>query len=214
MKEWKVLSKPIKVIFLDIDGVLNTGNWISTQARIDKVKHSYDYQINWCPMAFGLLKAILDQYENVYIVISSTWRRSNSSINKLKGIFIDSGHWHRIIGITPIMHWREDEINHYRKHTQNDITRFCVIDDDIFDLTYFKDKELVKCNFRSGLTPDLADKVLEILHLEDEPEYKKRKKDLKYQLRSIKINFISTVKFKYKIIKHKIYRFFNDKYKK
>ena len=176
MKEFKILDKPVKVIFLDIDGVLNTGNNLHYSWIMDNKKHSYNYAHRWDIRCMWLLKKLLDDNKDVYIVISSTWRifyPDMNVTNKDWGALMENFEMidktDRIIGITPRLQsrQREDEIKHYLKHTKNNIKNFCVIDDDIADLTAFKDKELVKCDYEFGFTSRKYEEALKILNEEE-----------------------------------------------
>ena len=143
----------MKIIFLDIDGVLNSFNtfreiyyeWQLTGIR--RVAIDLDKVL--------LLKEIVDN-TGANIVLSSSWRTfgkmrkgklvtKNQNLHDLIEILNNNGL--EIYDITPKSRSgnREEEI---RKWLENkDIESFIVIDDDSFDLQGFIGHELVKTNF-------------------------------------------------------------------
>jgi hypothetical protein len=82
--------KPIKYIFLDIDGVLWTVQW-SIYCNRNGEQRSMDA---WDPMLSSNLQWVLDQGKkhgvDVRIVVSSTWRLGRT-IEELKALFVESG---------------------------------------------------------------------------------------------------------------------------
>lgn len=140
----------MKVIFLDIDGVLNSAQsanfWYSKTAN--NVKHPIledwsatleEYQTSdFCPISVTNLCEALSLLPEIKIVISSTWRLSKS-VEDLKKIFSP---WpiiaNKIIDKTPCLRLQErgDEIkawlDEHKKHCKVDdqISDFVIIDDD------------------------------------------------------------------------------------
>lgn len=84
-----------KVIFLDIDGVLNT-KWWYTQMDRNTPKDKYGYAFN--PNAVANLKKILDE-TGADIVISSSWK--SFGFSELEEMWQDRGLPGKLIGITP-----------------------------------------------------------------------------------------------------------------
>jgi hypothetical protein len=91
----KNLSKMKKVIFLDIDGVLNTGWWY-TQMDRNTPKDKYGYAFD--PNAVANLKKILDE-SGAEIVISSSWK--SFGLSELEEMWQDRRLPGKLIGITP-----------------------------------------------------------------------------------------------------------------
>ena len=84
-----------KIIFLDIDGVLNT-KWWYTQMDRNTPKDKYGYAFD--PNAVANLKRILDE-TGADIVISSSWK--SFGFSELEEMWQDRGLPGELIGITP-----------------------------------------------------------------------------------------------------------------
>lgn len=159
----------MKIIFLDIDGVLNDQNSIATAedgAGID----------GWKPDAVRQLKRILAE-TGAEIVISSTWRlgirlaakNADDSASELKKGFkrFDLPAW---VGVTPRKlsncH-RGFEIQMYLdKHPE--VNRYVIIDDDSNMLEhqtpFFVKTEFWSDSNDTALTKERADRAIEILN--------------------------------------------------
>lgn len=71
----------MKIIFLDIDGVLNTGRHARDMYYEDISKLRDDYGTTFCPQAVENLRKLVEAGgDRTYIVISSTWRLSGLKI--------------------------------------------------------------------------------------------------------------------------------------
>lgn len=84
-----------KIIFLDIDGVLNT-KWWYTQMDRNTPKDKYGYAFD--PNAVANLKKILDE-TGAEIVISSSWK--SYGLSELEEMWQDRGLPGKLIGVTP-----------------------------------------------------------------------------------------------------------------
>lgn len=144
--------KKVKIIFLDIDGVLSLPP--SKYKTLDE---------GCCKF----LKEIVDQTE-AKIVISSAWRHDRmSKVKKSLSRFIPKD---CIIGQTPDLTFethagRGAEIQKWLDTTslKDEIESIVIIDDDVFDLTEFAGK-IVETETDTGLTMDLAQKAIYILN--------------------------------------------------
>lgn len=124
----------IKIIFLDIDGVLNSSQY---KRKIGSKFDDPRYQID--PFAVKRLNGIIAA-TNAKIVISSTWRLSfiyaANALQKMQDCFMD----YEINDIvdftpqilasdeTPLISFRGDEIKEWLE-TNKDISNFVVLDD-------------------------------------------------------------------------------------
>jgi hypothetical protein len=115
------------IIFLDIDGVLVHLEYNPSARRL---RQDFD------PKCVAVLNRLVKE-TGAKIVISSTWRHLYP-LAKLRDIFEEAGFTGEIIGVTPIIINRGDEIlkwiqdNNYEGH-------YLVIDDDVFDIEPYKD---------------------------------------------------------------------------
>ena len=139
----------MKVIFLDIDGVMITTN--SPIGRFD-------------PVCVKNLKQIMDR-TGAYIVVSSTYR--SLGFVRLKELFAANGITKGLIGVTPVIQYgiRGEEIKQYIEEASLDpsstIDRFVIIDDNdnMGELRPY----LIQTNGKIGLDERIRDKVIEFL---------------------------------------------------
>lgn len=137
-----------KVLFLDIDGVLNNSASLAEGVHIIPEKCLLVRDVCWRTGA--------------KIVISSTWR-SDRSLDELQRIFRLMGLGGLIVDVTP---WhkegpRGDEIAHWLR--DNTKTRqYAIIDDDA-DMLEKQMPYFVKTEFRVGISTFERDKLIDIL---------------------------------------------------
>src|SRR5210317_1410587 len=155
----------MKIIFLDIDGVLNNDRWASVLNHLyggngygGFVKRNLKRRnIKWDYYNVDNLKTLMDK-TGAKIVISSTWRYSHS-INDFKVMFQLYGLEPRIVDITPdlsktgitdlyIRKIRGDEINAWLDD-HPDITNYVILDD---DSDFHPGQPLVRTDPEYGLT--------------------------------------------------------------
>lgn len=172
----------MKVIFLDVDGVLNTSNTFKEIKREwqETGKRRVEIDIK----RVGYLKEIVDA-TGALIVLSSSWRKLGSmdngvfkseNLSVLEFIKILDSFGLYIYDITPRCksRMRQDEIMEWLKG--HDVDSFVVIDDDSYDLQMFLNKELIKTSFTMddemvtnmddvcGLCEEHVDKAIQILN--------------------------------------------------
>lgn len=151
----------MKVIFLDIDGVMNNTPFIV------KTQHGegFDaYMKKFEPGCIKNLNKILGAVPDVKIVVSSSWRmyyKTNSSLRRLlMENDIDAG---RLIGATPKRGIHPDvrgnEIRHWLR--ENPVESFVILDDDSDMLELLP--RLVQTDHKKGLTEEDADKAIQML---------------------------------------------------
>lgn len=146
----------MKLIFLDIDGVMNHRNYFR-RSRL------HDLQ-EFCPVAVRNLREIIKR-TGAKIVISSTWRKFNDIDYIMSCYDLDQ----YVVGKTPnlIDHIRGDEIDlfikRYFKNTEciEKLESFIIIDDDddMGDLM----PHLIHCKDNSGLTDERREEAVELL---------------------------------------------------
>lgn len=172
----------MKIIFLDIDGVLNSEESIIKSYECNNTRafsdNPHEEHIKW-------LNYIVEK-TNAKIVISSTWRK-NSGMVAIWRILNLLGFKGKIIGETPITgDIRGNEIRCWidrfsnkkdwrftcdEKYSNNDfkIKKFVIIDDDS-DMGNLSHR-LVKTNSKTGLTQKEAELAISLLNeeLEEDP---------------------------------------------
>lgn len=133
----------MKIIFLDIDGVLNYQAYLVNHSQTDNID----------PNKIAILKELIAQ-TNSNIVITSSWRISQNMYKKLKCIF--KNYDIKIYDQTINLHGQRGmEIKQYlQKHIN--ISNFVILDDDIFsDYDSYLISHLVKTSFyQNGLTKE------------------------------------------------------------
>lgn len=169
----------MKVIFLDIDGVLNSNRTIYENVSLED-----DLILN--------LKEIVDRTE-AKIILSSSWRLIPEALSKvmdklfrydlsLSGVTDDGisvefinkfefKYTNRYLDEVPgleadkrikITHDRGAEI--FKWLCDHDDCSYIIIDDDIFDIEpYFKKEVILKTSFKTGLTKEDVKKAIKIL---------------------------------------------------
>lgn len=160
----------MKVIFLDFDGVLNSQGSFHLEDRIRKDNHRRHgvkgkVQETLCHVCTSNFQYVLDQYKEVKIVISSTWRELYSMDwlkEKLASYHIDSS---RVIDKTPVTFGgdRGREIGMWlRDHPE--VKHYVIIDDNDGDISYLHGEErFVKTTWESGMTIAHAFELVEKL---------------------------------------------------
>ena len=147
------MTVPRKVIFLDIDGVMNSIN-----TRRQDARGLADYLD---PRNVSVLNAIVEATGAV-VVVSSTWRLS-TSFAALKASFAEAGCVAEIVDVTPDIDGRQRvlEVAAWLGRQSTPPARFVVLDDD-YDMPAFPDK-LVRTSKQYGLSPRDLPAVLAIL---------------------------------------------------
>lgn len=165
-----------KVIFLDIDGVLNSDEWYEDffgnelYKKVDKKGNQvYDHDLSFKHIA--LLNSIATCVKDVGIVITSTWRfdmEDTEARLKKQGLTIpiigitDTNNSAGIYGTVPrgmqIYKWIHDEI----KKTGDSLLNYVIFDDDI-DMLYVQRNNFIHIDYLKGLTKKDVEKAIQIL---------------------------------------------------
>jgi hypothetical protein len=123
----------MKILFLDIDGVLN-----SHQSAIYYNRIGHDNGGNpdhFCPIALSNLHSILEEFPDLKLVISSTWRLGETLESMQQKLFaLGSIPPQRVISMTPVLRdprvARGVEIEAWLKVYGNSVSRYVIVDDD------------------------------------------------------------------------------------
>jgi len=143
----------MNIIFLDVDGVLNSIKKLKEMYYKNKRPYSgFDYPFDE-ECLNNLKRLVLET--NAYLVITSTWRKFENGkdilLRKLKDYDLDK----RVIGYTDVLNKsRGDEIKEYLKTLDNSIN-FIILDDDTDFLGL--ENHLIKTNYEVGLTKENTD---------------------------------------------------------
>ena len=154
----------MKIIFLDIDGVLNSREYdrnrdYTKQTNIDETRLPY-------------VKQIVDK-TGAAIVLSSTWRRhwsSNRDRCDGDGLYMTdlfAKYGLTIYDKTPDGNFvdRHDEIKHYMLYSGEPISSFVIIDDYGFGWGEFSDRFVKTDPYGSlGIDEDVVKRAVEILN--------------------------------------------------
>jgi len=176
-----------KILFLDIDGVLNTKFWYRKMDD-DTPRDKWGYVFD--PMSVNNLKRIVDE-TGAKIVISSSWKcvglpelRKMWKARKLPG---------KIIDVTPNCMCDEDlqdidldlidpgasrgyEIREWLSRHGEQVSHYAIIDD-MYEMLPEQLSHLVMTDSETGITDEDADKVIAILNgLDDEEKVIKQNK--------------------------------------
>lgn len=151
----------MNLIFLDVDGVLNsTNNLVKVYNKTGRPHSGYDY-----PFDETCLKnlQILVNQTNSNLVITSTWRKDKEGIKillqKLKEYNLDE----KVIGYTPVLNsFRGVEILKFFS-TLQDKPNFIILDDDS-DMSKLL-PYLIETNAQSGLTTENVQQAINKLNL-------------------------------------------------
>ena len=167
-----------KVIFLDIDGVLNTGRWYSKMDR-NTPKDKYGYAFD--PNAVANLKKIIDE-TGAEIVISSSWK--SFGLSELEEMWQDRVLPGKLIGITPntvsdemllnadldhmeLFSIRGMEIKEWLSKKGKYVSHYVIIDD-MDNMLQEQKSHFVQTNPEVGITEENAVQAISILnHLQN-----------------------------------------------
>lgn len=163
-----------KVIFLDIDGVLNT-KWWYTQMERNTPKDKFGYAFD--PKAVANLKRIVEE-TGADLVVSSSWKCMG--LSQIEEMWRDRSLPGKIIGITPnsvsdemllnadidsieLFHIRGEEIKQWLTKYGKQVSNYAIIDD-MDNMLSEQQSRFVHTNPEVGITEEDAQKTIEILN--------------------------------------------------
>lgn len=141
-----------KVVFLDIDGVLNTPQYVR-EAQNQKVMN---------PALVAILRHVVET-ARATIVISSSWRHEMGGEERIWRVFSQSG-WANppIVDMLPeVPGGRGREIASWL--TEHRVRDFVIVDDVIRDMLPEQQKHIVHCDENRGFTALNAEEALHLL---------------------------------------------------
>lgn len=163
-----------KIIFLDIDGVLNTERW-HCQTASNELQDEYGYKFD--PVAVTNLSKIIEE-TGADIVISSSWKFMG--LSKMRKMWKDRKLPGNVIGITPntvsdefllnvdldnmdIMAIRGQEVKEWLMLKKNEITNYVILDD-MNDILQEQESHFVWIDPEVGITSGNAVQAIFILN--------------------------------------------------
>lgn len=151
----------MKVVFLDVDGVLNSMEWATKVMNEQGVDVFYRDMLD--PDAIACLKKIVDE-TGARIVVSSTWRLIRKAMDALRLQLSEAGL--NICSVTPdinenIDDRRGQEIASWISEHE-DVEGFVILDDDS-DMGSLM-PHLVKTSFHDGLLSCHVEPAIQILN--------------------------------------------------
>lgn len=146
----------MNIIFLDIDGVLNSHRkLIEVYNKTHKPHSGYNYPFD--ELCLENLKTLVEA-TNSKIVITSSWQKDEEGRDKLIQTLKDYSLDQYIIDYTPILHQKRGiEIQSYLSTLEHE-PNFIILDDDtdMEDLTEY----LIKTNISVGLTKENIEEAI------------------------------------------------------
>ena len=153
----------MKIIFLDIDGVLNHADFLYDRA--DRAEAGEDIHPDGAidPECVEHLNAIIDT-TGAKVVVSSTWRLLRTC-KKLQWCLDEKGFTGEVIDKTTSedMETRGMQIDAWAR--ENDVDAFVILDDDL-DVYPHADRHVQTDFMHGGLQDEHADKAIEMLGAE------------------------------------------------
>ena len=161
-----------KLIFLDIDGVLNCELMYENCTQQDLYeKYGYPY----CDLSkekINLLNVLIEDTGSK-VVLSSTWRKSNPD-KSIQPILEKMGFKGEVIGSTPVLGYKQDIEGSFRGvprgceiqswiDANNFNGKYIILDDDS-DMLYCQRENFFRVDSYCGLTPNLVYRATNFLN--------------------------------------------------
>jgi hypothetical protein len=169
-------ASKIKLIFLDIDGVLNYELFYREQSQSERYKEVGHPLCDLSEHAVDLLNHIIDK-TGAKVVVSSTWRKGRT-VEELQELLEKVGFKGEIIGRTPSLYLNKEieasytiprgcEIDCWLKNKfdWDDLAyvRYVILDDDS-DMLYQQRENYFRIDGYCGLTNNVAYRVINFLN--------------------------------------------------
>ena len=152
------------IIFLDIDGVLNSNKYFDSISNKECINPVDRLMLDIDMSKVKLLLEVINKTK-AKIVITSSWRRMKL-YPYIKERLVSMGL--PVVGETPFIEGRRgEEIKLYLAN--NYVSNYCIIDDEVFKDYNTLEDNLIKTNFyQDGLTKDHAEEVVNKLIKKEE----------------------------------------------
>jgi histidinol phosphatase-like enzyme len=146
----------VKILFLDIDGVLNSEETLKKNTR---GAHEFHGVVGIDPYLALLVNRIIEE-TGCEVVLSSSWRGSAHA-----HAYIEMCIGHKLKDITPrcctgirgveIYRWIQENI----PHTERDALKYAILDDDSDMLLWQKDN-FFQTSFKTGITEEMSKTII------------------------------------------------------
>lgn len=150
-------TEQIKIIFLDIDGVLNSDEFFKKRGqneKVNKLPHPLD---EFDPDCVERLNKIVEETK-AKIVISSDWRFTLG----IENIFKEIGFKYKIYGKTPYRFGlRHEEIHEWLDNHKVD--NYVILDDISFQNFKNEGEKFIQTDSQYGLTEEIKQKIINYL---------------------------------------------------
>lgn len=147
------------IIFLDIDGVLNSNKYFDGISNKECINPVDRLMLDIDMSKVKLLLEVINK-TNAKIVITSSWRRMKL-YPYIKERLVSMGL--PVVGETPFIEGRRgEEIKSYL--LENRVSNYCIIDDEVFkDYNTLEDNLVITNFYEDGLTKEHAEEVVKKL---------------------------------------------------
>jgi histidinol phosphatase-like enzyme len=155
----------MKIIFLDIDGVLNHQEWYSYQQKQPKLTDENWEKGQFCYWSINLLNDLIKD-TGAKVVVSSSWRKGKS-VECMQTLLDSVGFEGEVIGITPCLYFSNQDYNYsvprgceikawieMNKSILNEKVsklKYVILDDDS-DMMYWQRNKFIHVNPHCGIT--------------------------------------------------------------
>jgi hypothetical protein len=173
----KLDEEEMKVLFLDVDGVLNSQEsmgrlhheWLASGEKTKTGKYCFPLG-HLDETLIGRLNDLVE-LTDCHIVLSSTWRKV-TELHEFRGYMVARGfkYSERIVSKTPVLNLtgeqscRGREIQLWIDEHKEQVSTYAILDDDSFDIIKIHPNNLVHVYFMEGLRECDITKVSKILN--------------------------------------------------
>jgi hypothetical protein len=173
----------MKVLFLDIDGVLNC--MFPTPSPDYEWVDLEEWRYGFNPTLVARLRYVIGN-TGCKIVVSSSWRHHKNYApyrpeSNWRDVLAEKLHMTRdelFAGETPYdpSGQRGIEIKQWLYEHEDIVDSWCVVDDEVVDIEpHIDPKHIVKTDMRRGLTKEDAERIIDVLNKGEENEIKSAK---------------------------------------
>lgn len=169
------MSEPVKILFVDVDGVLN--HELFYRDRQDRRNNAFELEYPFTEIdivSVGFLSMITER-TGAKVVISSSWRLGKS-VKELQDMLNQCGFTGEVIGITPVLDMHHDYVvrgneilkwmldNSELIGSHFEYRHFVILDDDQ-DMLYEHRDNFIQVDSWCGITSKDAQRAIKILNL-------------------------------------------------